>query len=93
MLTEYRNGWLIRTVTKSFAVYAATATEKQEWMAHITKCIEDLLRKSKKKFYFANIFRLMVIALVIIVIVIVTVVMVVVIIMISFTDLLIKNYK
>ncbi|XP_053597405.1 reticulon-4-interacting protein 1, mitochondrial isoform X5 [Microplitis demolitor] len=46
---QYRNGWLIRTVTKSFAVYAATATEKQEWMAHITKCIEDLLRKSGKK--------------------------------------------
>lgn len=44
--TEYRNGWLIRTTTKSFAVYAATSTEKQEWMAHINKCIEDLLRKS-----------------------------------------------
>lgn len=43
---EYRNGWLIRTATKSFAVYAATQTEKQEWMAHINKCIEDLLRKS-----------------------------------------------
>lgn len=43
---EYRNGWLIRTTTKSFAVYAATSTEKQEWMAHINKCIEDLLRKS-----------------------------------------------
>lgn len=44
---EYRNGWLIRTTTKSFAVYAATSTEKQEWMAHINKCIEDLLRKSE----------------------------------------------
>lgn len=44
-----RNGWLIRTTTKSFAVYAATATEKQEWMAHINRCIEDLLRKSGKK--------------------------------------------
>jgi hypothetical protein len=29
-------------------VYAATGTEKQEWMAHINKCIEDLLRKSKR---------------------------------------------
>lgn len=46
---HYRNGWLIRTTTKSFAVYAATSTEKQEWMAHINKCIEDLLRKSGKK--------------------------------------------
>lgn len=44
-----RNGWLIRTASKSFAVYAATSTEKQEWMAHINKCIEDLLRKSGKK--------------------------------------------
>jgi len=34
---------------KSFAVFAATATEKQEWMAHINKCIEDLLKKSGKK--------------------------------------------
>lgn len=46
-LAEHINGWLIRTTTKSFAVYAATNTEKQEWMAHINKCIEDLLRKSK----------------------------------------------
>ncbi|XP_011494268.1 PREDICTED: pleckstrin homology domain-containing family F member 2 [Ceratosolen solmsi marchali] len=49
---QYKNGWLIKTVTKSFAVYAATATEKQDWMAHITTCIEDLedlLRKSGKK--------------------------------------------
>lgn len=30
-------------------MYAATSTEKQEWMAHINKCIEDLLRKSGKK--------------------------------------------
>ncbi|KAI4466940.1 pleckstrin y domain-containing family f member 2-related [Holotrichia oblita] len=46
---SYQNGWLIRTASKSFAVYAATATEKQEWMAHINKCIDDLLRKSGKK--------------------------------------------
>lgn len=46
---QLRNGWLIQTATKSFAVYAATSTEKQEWMAHINKCIEDLLRKSGKK--------------------------------------------
>ena len=43
----YRNGWLICTASKSFAVYATTATEKSEWMAHINKCVEDLLRKSK----------------------------------------------
>ncbi|XP_017006670.2 pleckstrin homology domain-containing family F member 1 homolog [Drosophila takahashii] len=45
----YRNGWYIRTTTKSFVVFAATSTEKQEWMAHINKCVEDLLRKSGKK--------------------------------------------
>ena len=47
IFVESRNGWLIRTTSKSFAVYAATSTEKQEWMAHINKCVEDLLRKSK----------------------------------------------
>ncbi|CAG9563913.1 unnamed protein product [Danaus chrysippus] len=46
---QFRNGWLIRTASKSFAVYAATSTEKEEWMAHIEKCIEDLLRKSGKQ--------------------------------------------
>jgi hypothetical protein len=46
---QFRNGWVIRTASKSFAVYAATSTEKQEWMAHINKCIVDLLRKSGKK--------------------------------------------
>ena len=30
---QVKNGWLICTRGKSFAVYAATATEKQEWMA------------------------------------------------------------
>jgi len=46
---QFKNGWLICTRGKSFAVYAVTATEKQEWMAHINKCIEDLLKKSGKK--------------------------------------------
>lgn len=46
LFSEFRNGWLIKTASKSFAVYAATSVEKQEWMAHINKCIDDLLRKS-----------------------------------------------
>ncbi|KAK7877746.1 hypothetical protein WMY93_030560 [Mugilogobius chulae] len=48
--TDYdlRNGWLIKTPTKSFTVYAATATEKSEWMNHIGKCVDDLLQKSGK---------------------------------------------
>ncbi|RMC15140.1 hypothetical protein DUI87_07322 [Hirundo rustica rustica] len=45
---DLRNGWLIKTPTKSFAVYAATATEKSEWMNHINKCVSDLLSKSGK---------------------------------------------
>ncbi|XP_076136530.1 pleckstrin homology domain-containing family F member 2 isoform X1 [Alosa pseudoharengus] len=45
---DLRNGWLIKTPTKSFAVYAATATEKSEWMSHIGKCVTDLLAKSGK---------------------------------------------
>jgi len=43
-----KNGWLIKTPHKSFAVYAATPTEKQEWMAHINKCIDELLKKTGK---------------------------------------------
>ena len=45
----FMNGWLICARGKSFAVYAATATEKQEWMAHIEKCVKDLIEKSGKK--------------------------------------------
>ena len=42
-----RNGWQIISPGKSFAVYAATGTEKAEWMAHINKCIDDLVAKSE----------------------------------------------
>ncbi|KAJ8049790.1 Pleckstrin-likey domain-containing family F member 2 [Holothuria leucospilota] len=44
-----KNAWKIISATKSFMVSAATATEKSEWMAHINKCIQDLLTKSGKK--------------------------------------------
>lgn len=50
-LGGYQHGWLIKTSSKSFAVYAATSIEKGEWMAHINKCIDDLLRKSIHTFY------------------------------------------
>ena len=43
---DLKNGWQIISAKKSFAVYAATRTEKAEWMAHINKCIQDLLAKS-----------------------------------------------
>ena len=49
-LSDFKNGWQIISPSKSFAVYAATPTEKAEWMAHINKCINDLLKKSKLKF-------------------------------------------
>ncbi|XP_029213819.2 pleckstrin homology domain-containing family F member 2-like isoform X1 [Acropora millepora] len=44
-----KNGWQIISAKKSFAVYAATKTEKAEWMAHINKCIQDLLAKTGKR--------------------------------------------
>ena len=46
-LEGLRNGWQIISPGKSFAVYAATGTEKAEWMAHINKCIDDLVAKSE----------------------------------------------
>uniref|UniRef100_A0A915DN22 PH domain-containing protein n=1 Tax=Ditylenchus dipsaci TaxID=166011 RepID=A0A915DN22_9BILA len=42
---DSKNGWLIKTRTKSFAVYAATEGEKHEWMLHIERCVQDLLNK------------------------------------------------
>lgn len=43
----WKNGWQIISPKKSFAVFASTPTEKAEWMAHINKCITDLLANSK----------------------------------------------
>ena len=40
-----RNGWKIISPSKSFVVYAATSTEKSQWMSHIRKCVNDLLLK------------------------------------------------
>ena len=60
-----RNGWLICSRGKSFAVYSATKEEKEEWMENINKvnfdisyfkiglrdfqCIKNLLKKSGRK--------------------------------------------
>ena len=46
-MADLQNGWQIISPSKSFVVFAATATEKTEWMAHINKCVQDLLTKSK----------------------------------------------
>ncbi|XP_029638243.1 pleckstrin homology domain-containing family F member 2 isoform X1 [Octopus sinensis] len=40
-----RNGWKILSPMKSFIVYAATSSEKSEWMAHIRKCVSYLIKK------------------------------------------------
>ncbi|CAJ0572432.1 unnamed protein product, partial [Mesorhabditis spiculigera] len=37
-----KNGWLIKSPSKSFAVYAATPLEKQEWMMHIDSAIKNM---------------------------------------------------
>jgi len=47
-MADLQNGWQIISPSKSFVVFAATATEKTEWMAHINKCVQDLLTKSGK---------------------------------------------
>ncbi len=33
---------------KSFAVYAATAAEKAEWMGHLEKCSRELIKQGVK---------------------------------------------
>ena len=38
---------LISLLYQSFVVYAATLTEKREWMLHIERCIQDLLKEGR----------------------------------------------
>ncbi|VDL66270.1 unnamed protein product [Nippostrongylus brasiliensis] len=44
-----KNGWIVKTPEKSFAVYAASPKEKKEWMIHIERCVADLLEKGHKR--------------------------------------------
>lgn len=46
---ELKNGWLIKTPSKSFAVFSSTATEKYEWMAHIRKCVDQRIAQTGKR--------------------------------------------
>ncbi|KAH7644050.1 hypothetical protein HUG17_6412 [Dermatophagoides farinae] len=39
------HAWLIRSPTKSFMLYAASETEKREWINHINMCIKHELDK------------------------------------------------
>ena len=43
-----RNGWMICTLEKSFAVYASTPSEKAQWVGHMEKCVEELLHSGMK---------------------------------------------
>ena len=44
-LVAWRNGWQIISPKKSFSVFAASSTEKNEWVAHMKKCITDIQAK------------------------------------------------
>ena len=35
---------MISTLEKSFAVYASSPSEKAQWIGHMEKCVEELLR-------------------------------------------------
>ncbi|XP_053209249.1 pleckstrin homology domain-containing family F member 2-like [Panonychus citri] len=43
---DLKYGWLIKTPTRSFAVYAGSETEKDEWIQHIQKCVKSLLKRT-----------------------------------------------
>lgn len=47
LISALRNGWKLISPSKSFVVYAATSTEKHQWMSHIKKCVDDLLIKRR----------------------------------------------
>nr|XP_004660026.1 pleckstrin homology domain-containing family F member 1 [Jaculus jaculus]XP_045010834.1 pleckstrin homology domain-containing family F member 1 [Jaculus jaculus] len=40
---QAKNRWMIKTAKKSFAVSAASATERQEWISHIEECVRRQL--------------------------------------------------
>jgi len=42
--SDTKHGFLIKSRHKSFVVYAVTESEKEQWMTHICRCVESLLR-------------------------------------------------
>ncbi|GAU96725.1 hypothetical protein RvY_08126 [Ramazzottius varieornatus] len=42
-----RNGWFICSRSKSFAVFASTPIEKQQWIDHINRAVADHVRHAK----------------------------------------------
>lgn len=45
---ESRFGFLVKTRTKSFVLYAVSESEKEQWMSHICKCVANVLKKGKQ---------------------------------------------
>ncbi|OQV11420.1 Pleckstrin-like proteiny domain-containing family F member 2 [Hypsibius exemplaris] len=43
---DIRNGWFICSQRKSFAVFASTPIEKQQWMDHINRAVTDHIREA-----------------------------------------------
>ena len=39
---QLKHGWLVISPSKTFAVYAESAVEKEEWITHMTQCIQVL---------------------------------------------------
>ncbi|CAD5218998.1 unnamed protein product [Bursaphelenchus okinawaensis] len=45
---ESKYGFLIKTRIKSFMVFAISESEKEQWMSHIVKCVNNVLKKGKQ---------------------------------------------
>eukprot|EP01137_Pigoraptor_chileana_P027722 Opistho-2@10631 len=39
---DLQNAWQINTPSKSFVLFSVTPEEKEEWVAHIEKCVKDV---------------------------------------------------
>lgn len=40
-----QNGWFICSKSKSFAVFATTPIEKQQWIDHISRAVQEHIRE------------------------------------------------
>ncbi|KAF1595903.1 UNVERIFIED_CONTAM: hypothetical protein FQV16_0000523, partial [Eudyptes robustus] len=45
---ESKYGFLVKTRTKSFVLYAISESEKEQWMSHIVKCVSTVLKEGKE---------------------------------------------
>ncbi|XP_007887590.1 pleckstrin homology domain-containing family F member 1 [Callorhinchus milii] len=44
-----KNRWMVKTSQKSFIVCAVTPFEKEDWLKHINRCVEQLMEKTGRK--------------------------------------------